>query len=283
MKNGLVLEGGGLRGLFSSGVMDVMMENGIKPDGIIGVSAGATFGCNYKSNQPGRALRYNIDFKDDPRFMGFRTLLKTGDLVSNEFSYHILPRELDVFDNETYTNNPMEFYVVCTNVETGEAVYKKIETMDDHNLDWLRASASLPALSRPVKIDGYTLLDGGMADSIPLAYFQGKGYERNIVILTQPLGFRKKKPSIMPIMKFLLRKTPVVAEALAKRHIMYNKELDYIAEQAKIGNTMLIYPDIELPIGRIEMNADKMRNVYNMGRKVGEEKLNAIKAFYNLG
>ncbi len=283
MKNGLVLEGGGLRGLFSSGVMDVMMENGIKPDGIIGVSAGATFGCNYKSNQPGRALRYNIDFKDDPRFMGFRTLLKTGDLVSNEFSYHILPRELDVFDNETYTNNPMEFYVVCTNVETGEAVYKKIDTMDDHNLDWLRASASLPALSRPVKIDGYTLLDGGMADSIPLAYFQGKGYERNIVILTQPLGFRKKKPSIMPIMKFLLRKTPVVAEALAKRHIMYNKELDYIAEQAKIGNTMLIYPDIELPIGRIEMNADKMRNVYNMGRKVGEEKLNAIKAFYNLG
>ncbi|MCQ2191725.1 MAG: patatin family protein [Paludibacteraceae bacterium] len=283
MKNGLVLEGGGLRGLFSSGVMDVMMENGIKPDGIIGVSAGATFGCNYKSNQPGRALRYNIDFKDDPRFMGFRTLLKTGDLVSNEFSYHILPRELDVFDNETYTNNPMEFYVVCTNVETGEAVYKKIDTMDDHNLDWLRASASLPALSRPVKIDGYTLLDGGMADSIPLAYFQGKGYERNIVILTQPLGFRKKKPSIMPIMKFLLRKTPVVADALAKRHIMYNKELDYIAEQAKIGNTMLIYPDIELPIGRIEMNADKMRNVYNMGRKVGEEKLNAIKAFYNLG
>lgn len=283
MKNGLVLEGGGLRGLFSSGVMDVMMENGIKPDGIIGVSAGATFGCNYKSNQPGRALRYNIDFKDDPRFMGFRTLLKTGDLVSNEFSYHILPRELDVFDNETYTNNPMEFYVVCTNVETGEAVYKKIDTMDDHNLDWLRASASLPALSRPVKIDGYTLLDGGMADSIPLAYFQGKGYGRNIVILTQPLGFRKKKPSIMPIMKFLLRKTPVVAEALAKRHIMYNKELDYIAEQAKIGNTMLIYPDIELPIGRIEMNADKMRNVYNMGRKVGEEKLNAIKAFYNLG
>lgn len=281
MKYGLVLEGGGLRGIFTTGITDVMMENGIEPDGIIGVSAGATFGCNYKSKQPGRALRYNINFKDDPRFMGFRSWWKTGDLVSNEFSYHILPRELDIFDNETYTKNPMEFYVVCTNVDNGEAVYKKLDTMDDHNLDWLRASASLPVVSKPVEIDGYRLLDGGMADSIPLAYFQSLGYEKNIVILTQPKGFKKKRPSIFPLLKVLLKKTPKIAEALCNRHIMYNRELDYIDEQEKLGNTLLIYPEDELPIGRVELNEEKMRNVYAMGRKMGEERLAEIKAFYN--
>lgn len=282
MKNGLVLEGGGLRGLFTAGILDVMMEHNIEPDGIIGVSAGATFGCNYKSKQPGRALRYNINFKDDPRYMGFKSLITTGDLVNNEFSYHTLPRELDVFDNETYRKNPTEFYVVCTNVDTGKAVYKRIDSMDDHHLDWLRASASLPVVSKPVSIDGYRLLDGGMADSIPLAYFQSIGYERNIVILTQPKGFKKKKPAIYPLMKLFLRKTPKIAEAMAKRHIMYNKELDYIDEQEKLGNTLLLYPDNELPIGRIEQNEKKMKNVYNMGRKLAEENIKKIKDFYGI-
>lgn len=281
MKNGLVLEGGGLRGLFTAGITDVMLENGIQPDGMIGVSAGATFGCNFKSKQSGRALRYNINFKDDPRYMGLRCFLKTGDLVSNEFSYHTLPKELDIFDNETFKNNPMEFYLVCTNVDTGGPVYRKIDSFDDHNLDWLRASASLPVVSKPVCIDGYRLLDGGMADSIPLAYFQSLGYDRNIVVLTQPQGFKKKRPSIYPLMKFALRKTPKIAEAMANRHIMYNKELDYLAEQEKLGNTLLIYPEDELPIGRIELNEAKMRNVYNMGRAACEERLDEIKRFYN--
>ncbi|MBR6042710.1 MAG: patatin family protein [Paludibacteraceae bacterium] len=280
MKKGLVLEGGGLRGLFTAGVIDVLIEQGIVADGMIGVSAGATFGCNYKSKQTGRALRYNIAFKDDPRYMGLRTLLKTGELVGNEFSYHILPRELDIFDNETFKNNPMEFYLVCTNVDTGEAVYRKIDSFDDHNLEWLRASASLPVVSKPVSIDGYRLLDGGMADSIPLAYFQSLGYDRNIVVLTQPHGFRKKRPAIYPLMKIALRKTPKIAEAMANRHIMYNKQLDYLAEQEKTGNTLLIYPEKELPIGRLEQNEAKMRNVYNMGRAVCEQRLDEIKRFY---
>lgn len=281
MKNGLVLEGGGLRGLFTAGVIDVLLENDIQADGMIGVSAGATFGCNYKSKQIGRTLRYNITFKDDPRYMGLRCLLKTGDLVSSEFSYHTLPRELDIFDNETFINNPMEFYLVCTNVDTGEAVYKKIESFDDHNLEWLRGSASLPVVSKPVCIDGYRLLDGGMSDSIPLAYFQSLGYDRNIVVLTQPQGFKKKRPSIYPLMKIALRKTPKIAEAMANRHIMYNRELDYLAEQEKLGNTLLIYPEDELPIGRIELNEEKMRNVYNMGREACLARLDEIKRFYN--
>ena len=135
MKKGLVLEGGGLRALFSAGVTDVMMENQIKFDGLIGVSAGATFGCNYKSGQIGRALRYNINFKDDPRYMSWRSFLKTGDLVGAEFSYHTLPNELDIFDYETFRQNPMEFHIVCTEAETGEPVYKQLDDMNSEGLD----------------------------------------------------------------------------------------------------------------------------------------------------
>lgn len=280
MKRGLVLEGGGLRGLFTAGIIDVLLENNITADGMVGVSAGATFGCNYKSKQPGRTLRYNIAFKDDPRYMGLRSFLKTGDWVGSEFCYHTLPQELDVFDNETFKQNPMEFFLVCTNVDTGEAVYRKIDSFDDHNLEWLRASASMPVVSKPVCIDGYRLLDGGMADSIPLAYLQSQGYDRNIVVLTQPHGFRKKRPAIYPLMKIALRKTPKIAEAMANRHIMYNAQLDYLAEQEKKGNTLLIYPEDELPIGRIELNEEKMRNVYNMGRTACENRLDEIKKFY---
>ncbi|MBO4331818.1 MAG: patatin family protein [Paludibacteraceae bacterium] len=280
MKRGLVLEGGGLRGLFTAGIIDVLLENNITADGMVGVSAGATFGCNYKSKQPGRTLRYNIVFKDDPRYMGLRSFLKTGDWVGSEFCYHTLPRELDVFDNETFEQNPMEFFLVCTNVDTGEAVYRKIDSFDDHNLEWLRASASMPVVSKPVCIDGYRLLDGGMADSIPLAFLQNQGYDRNIVVLTQPHGFRKKRPTIYPLMKIALRKTPKIAEAMANRHIMYNAQLDYLAEQEKKGNTLLIYPEDELPIGRIELNEEKMRNVYNIGRTACENRLDEIKKFY---
>ena len=184
MKKGLVLEGGGLRALFTAGVTDVMMENRIRFDGLIGVSAGATFGCNYKSEQPGRALRYNINFKDDPRYMSWRSFLKTGDLVGAEFSYHVLPNQLDIFDYETFRRNPMEFHVVCTDAETGEPVYKQLDDMTDEGLDWIRASASMPIVSRPVQLEGRKLLDGGIGNSIPLKHFQEIGYERNIVVLT---------------------------------------------------------------------------------------------------
>ena len=179
MKTGLVLEGGGMRGLFTAGVMDVMMEHGIRFDGIVGVSAGATFGCNYKSHQVGRVLRYNIRFKDDPRYMGLRSLLKTGDLVAAEFSYHTLPNELDVFDFEAYNADPAEFHVVCTDVLTGEPVYHRIDFMDDDGLEWIRASASMPLVSKPVNIDGKLLLTPARRrhqrfDSSPL--FSGAGF-----------------------------------------------------------------------------------------------------------
>ena len=282
MKKGLVLEGGGMRGLFTAGILDEMMENGIQPDGLIGVSAGATFGCNFKSKQPGRVLRYNLRFKDDPRYMGLRSFLKTGDYVNAEFGYHYMPKELDVFDIETFASNPMDFHIVCTDVDTGKPVYRRIGKFEYEEIEWVRASASLPVLTKPVNISGFRLLDGGMTDSIPLQYFQSQGYERNIVILTQPKGFKKTQPKIMPLLNVLLRKTPKVADAMATRHIMYNQQLDYISEQEKLGNTLLIYPEGELPIGRVEMNEAKMRRVYAIGREMAKQRMAEIKAFYSI-
>ena len=279
MKTGLVLEGGGMRGLFSAGVMDVMMEHGIRFDGIVGVSAGATFGCNYKSHQIGRVLRYNVRFKDDPRYMGLRSLLRTGDLVAAEFSYHTLPNELDVFDFDAYNRDPTEFHIVCTDALTGEPVYRQLNVMNDEGLEWIRASASMPLVSRPVSLGGRLLLDGGISDSIPLRYFQGQGFERNIVILTQPKGFFKKKTKLMPLFHLFMRPYPAIIRAMARRHLMYNEELSYLEEQERQGNILLIYPQDVLPIGRTEQDERKMRRVYAMGRTKAEEMLGEIQAF----
>lgn len=279
MKKGLVLEGGGLRALFSAGVTDVMMENNIQFDGLIGVSAGATFGCNYKSGQIGRALRYNITFKDDPRYMSWRSFWKTGDLVGAEFSYHILPAELDIFDNEAFRQNPMEFHIVCTDAETGEPIYKQLDDMDSEGLDWIRASASMPIVSRPVPLQGRKLLDGGIVNSIPLKHFQELGYERNIVVLTQPKGFFKKRTKLMPLFHLTMRKYPAIIKAMGRRHLMYNEQLRYLAEQEKKGNVLLIYPEDTLPIGRTEQNEEKMRKVYQMGRAAAEKRLQEIRNF----
>jgi predicted patatin/cPLA2 family phospholipase len=283
MKTGLVLEGGGMRGLFTAGVMDVMMENGIRFDGIVGVSAGASFGCNYKSHQVGRVLRYNVRFKDDPRYMGLRSLLRTGDLVAAEFSYHTLPKELDVFDFEAYNNDPAEFHVVCTDVETGEPVYHRLDQMNDEGLEWIRASASMPLVSKPVSIGGKLLLDGGISDSIPLRYFQEQGFERNLVILTQPKGFYKKKTKLMPLFHLFASRYPAIVEAMSRRHLMYNEELAYLEEQERLGQILLIYPQDALPIGRTEQNEQKMRHIYAMGRAKAEEMLPQIQAFVKLG
>ena len=279
MKTGLVLEGGGMRGLSTSGFLDVLMGAGIRFDGMIGVSAGATFGCNFKSHQAGRALRYNLRFIGDSRYMGWRTLLRTGDLVAAEFSYHTMPTQLDVFDAQTFEAEPMEFHVVCTDVDTGEPVYKQLSHVDYDCMEWIRASASMPIVSRPVELEGKRLLDGGIADSIPLRHFQQLGYTRNVVVLTQPKGFLKKRTRLMPILRVMCRKQPAIVSAMARRHEMYNAQLAYLQEQEQLGNILLIHPADTLPIGRTEQNAKKMHLVYDMGCAEAERRLQEIRNF----
>lgn len=279
MKQGIVLEGGGLRGIFTAGILDAMMEEGITFDGMIGVSAGALFGCNFKSGQIGRALRYNILLKDDPRYMGWRTLLKTGSIVSDHFSYHVVPFEIDVFDAEAFRKNPMDFWMVSTDIENGVPVYHKMDEFTHHELEWMRASASMPAVSTPVCIDGKVMLDGGITDSIPLKKFQELGYERNVVVLTQPLGYFKKPFKPIWVFKTFCRKYPQVAECMRRRHLMYNAQLEYLMEQEKLGNTLLIYPEEPLRIGRTEQNEAKLRRVHALGYKQAKDIMPKIKEF----
>ena len=273
MKRGLVLEGGAMRGMFTSGILDVMMEASLEPDGLIGVSAGAAFGCNYKSRQPGRALRYNKRFARDKRYCSWLSWLKTGDLYNAEFGYHIIPKEYDVFDDKSFETNPMEFFAVCTDVDTGLPIYKKLEEGTPLTYDWIRASASMPLASRVVELEGKKVLDGGVADSIPLEYFESIGYDTNVVILTQPEGYVKEHNPFMPLMRIALRKYPKMIEAIDKRHIMYNRQLEYVRQAEKEGRCLVIRPEEKLPIGHISHDPDEMQRVYDIGVECGKKNL----------
>ena len=279
MKKGLILEGGAMRGMFTSGVLDVFLENGIEFDGAIGVSAGATFGCNFKSKQIGRAIRYNKRFSHDWRYCSFRSMIFTGDLYGADFCYNKLPNELDIFDTETYRKNPMEFYCVASDCVTGEPVYKKLETCDANDLTWMRASASMPLASSVVEVDGYKLLDGGITDSIPLKYFESQGYNRNVVILTQPREFQKKPASLMGLMRLMLKKYPKLVDAMSRRHITYAEETSYVFSKADRGEVFVICPKESLGISRTEKDPDELQRVYDEGRRTALELLPKLRTF----
>lgn len=279
MKTGLILEGGAMRGLFTAGVMDVLMEHGVTFDGMIGVSAGAAFGCNFKSGQIGRVLRYNTRFCADPRYCGLRSLRKTGDLYNADFCYGEVPLKYDLFDFDAYERNPMAFWVVCTDVETGQALYHEQKTRQDHQFDWLRASASMPLAARIVEIEGKKLLDGGIADSIPVRFFEQIGYERNVVVLTQPLGYRKKPNRALPLIRRAYRAYPRLVQALEQRHLVYNETLAEIARQEAEGRLLVLRPEVPLPVTRIEKDPDKLRAAHAAGVAVATRRLPELKAF----
>ena len=273
------MEGGAMRGMFTAGVCDVLLENGISFDGAIGVSAGATFGCNFKSKQIGRAIRYNKRFSHDWHYCSFRSLLFTGDLYGADFCYNVLPNKLDLFDYESYRSNPLAFYAVASDCKTGKPVYKELKNCDESDLTWMRASASMPLVSRVVKIDGYELLDGGMTDSIPLKAFEEMGYEKNLVILTQPRDFIKRPSSALRLMRFALKKYPKLFEAMLHRHENYNKQKEYVFAQESAGKALVLCPARSLGISRTEKNPDELQRVYDSGRLCAQEKLSKIRDF----
>ncbi len=279
MKYGLVLEGGAMRGLFTAGVIDVLMENDIFFDGAVGVSAGAAFGCNYKSNQPGRVIRYNTRFCRDKRYCSLRSLMKTGDMFGARFCYHEIPEKLDLFDFEAYRASPMEFYVVCTDVDSGKPIYHRCDKMNGSELEWLRASASMPMAAKIVRIDERNMLDGGISDSVPLKFMENSGYKRNVVILTQPRNYIKNKNKLMPLLRMSYRKYPELLKTMEKRHKMYNEELEYVRRAEGEGRALVIAPNDKLPIKRVEHNPDVIREVYRMGRRAANQRLAEVRKF----
>lgn len=278
MKTGIVMEGGAMRGMFTCGVLDVLMEEGITFDGAIGVSAGATFGCNLKSGQIGRALRYNKKYCADKRYHSISSLITTGDIYNVDFCYEKLPYELDKWDLDSFQKNPMEFYCVATDVVTGKPVYYKCEKGDRKDIKWIQASASMPLVSRPVEIDGGLYLDGGISDSIPLKFMEEKGYDKILVIETQPKDYVKGKQKYMALVRLLLRKYPGMIKAMEDRYLMYNEEKRYIREKEEKGEIEVIRPLEPLNISPIEKDPQELERVYQLGRAEGQKYIGRRKA-----
>ena len=273
------MEGGAMRGMFTCGVIDVFMENGITFDGAVGISAGAVFGCNYKSRQIGRPLRYNKNYCNDKRYCSVSSLIKTGDLYNADFCYRELPNELDPFDTDAFEKDPMVFYVGATDVKTGKCIFHKCSDGKQEDIQWMRASASMPLVSKIVKIGNEQLLDGGIADSIPLKFMESEGYDRNVVILTQPKGYAKSKNKLMPLIRILLKDYPLMVDTMEKRHVMYNHEVKDIETKEARGQVFVIRPPESLHIGRIEKDPNELQRVYEIGRKEALKNLKAMKAF----
>lgn len=278
-KTGLVLEGGAMRGMYTAGVLDVLMEEQLQADGVIGVSAGAVFGCNYKSGQIGRALRYNLRFCGDKRYGTVKSLLKTGDIYDVDLCYHQIPEQLDPFDNKAFRENPVPFYVVCTDVHTGKPVYHLCTDCGPEDLKWMQASASMPLVSKVVQAGGRELLDGGIADSIPVMWFRRQGYRKNLVVLTRPEGYRKKKPRFQGGITLLMHRYPNLAKAMKRRYLVYNRTLEQLAVLEQQGEVMVLRPSRLIEVSRLEKDPQKLKALYELGRSDTKKQLENIRSF----
>lgn len=278
MKTGFVLEGGAMRGIYTAGVLDVFMEEGIQVDGVAGVSAGAIHGASYVSGQPGRNLRYHKTYCRDWRFMSFRSWLLTGDMVGYEFCYDTIPYQLDPFDFKKFAESKTEFFAGVTNVETGGAELLS-SRVEKEMLANIHASASLPVVSKIVEIGDRKYLDGGISDSIPSEAFRRIGYDRQIVVLTRPEGYRKSPEKLMTVIRKQYRKYPKFVEACKRRYLVYNETVDKLEEAGKKGDIILIRPSERIPIKRTEKNPKVVQAQYDLGRKDAFEQLEAVKEY----
>lgn len=276
-RTGLVLEGGGMRGIYTAGVLDVFMEHGISLDGVIGVSAGAIHGCCYVSGQAGRSIRYYKKYCNDKRFMSFYNMIRTGDMVDEQFCYHELPEKLDLFDYEAFQKSEIRYHVTCSNVETGKAEYLQVTDLRSQ-VDLLRASASLPYVSRIVEFEGKKLLDGGCTDSIPVSAFMKMGYGRNVVVMTRCKDY-VKEPEHGGLASAYYRKYPQFAAALKKRYKMYNNTRKLIRRLEEEGRAFVISPAEELGMSRTCRDPQEIQRVYDAGRQDAVRQLGNLEVF----
>ncbi len=274
----LVLEGGGMRGIFTAGVLDAFMENNIEFKRIFAVSAGACHACSFLSGQKKRAYNVGVDYLDNKHYCSLYSLLTTGDLFGAKFVYDEIPNKLNLYDYDAFNKNETEFYATVTNVETGEPEYIRISDMRK-DIVYVRASSSLPLVSKIVKVDGKKYLDGGIADSIPVKHSQKTGSPKSVVVLTQHRGYKKEPSSTSKLIKLLYAKYPKFAKKACDRYLMYNDTLDYIEAEEKKGKLFVIRPDAPLKIGRIEKNKEALTEVYLAGYKKCIDVMEKLKEF----
>lgn len=277
MKTLLILEGGGLRAIYTAGVLDCFLKNNIKVDAVIGVSAGALFGINYLSKQQGRVIRYTLENANNKDYMGISSWIKTGNIMNKDFCFNKLIYETDPFDFKTFNKSKIEFYVTVTNVETGKAEYKRINDIEE-DMEYLRASGSMPIVSKIVKVNGKKYLDGGISDSVPIKWGLKNGYKRIIVVETRPKTYRKKKSKLLPY-KILYKDYPRLVKTVKERYNIYNKTKTYIEALEEENRVFVIRPTEYIKIKRIENNKDKIQEMYRLGLKDANERLKELKKY----
>lgn len=261
---GLVLEGGGMKGVYTAGVLDFFLDKGIEFSGVYGVSAGACSMCSYLSKQRGRALDVTVDYLDTKRYCSLRSLLTTGDLFNVEMCYHLIPDYLSPYDHETFQAYEGKAYSVATDIVTGRPEYFRIRDMKA-DIDKIRASASLPLVSRNVRINGRFYLDGGISDAIPLQKSVMDGNRKNVVVMTKEIGYVRKPATQLGLIKARYLKYPKVYELMSERHINYNNQVAYIERQQENGQAFVIRPKHASSVGRVEKDIEKLKELYRQG------------------
>lgn len=282
VKSGLILEGGGMRGVYTAGVLDYFMEQNLYFSDCYGVSAGACHLCSYLSGQKGRAYHVFVDYLKDKNYCSLRTLITTGDLFNVKMCYDTIPNQLAPYDYDAFCQYEGRAYAVVTNLLTGKAEYKPLREMH-RDMVAVRASASLPLVSQNVYIDGIPYLDGGIADSIPIIRSLKDGNKKNVVIMTKEIGYRRKPTSHMEAIKVRYHKYPALVRDMARRHIDYNRTLDFIEEHQKKGHIFVIRPKVNPNVGRIEKNEAKLKTLYEMGYEDAKESFEDLKKYLKLG
>jgi len=277
MSIGLVLEGGAMRGMYTAGVLDVFLDNDIKVDGVVGVSAGVLFGVNYLSKQRGRVIRYNKKYVGDERYMGMKSLIKTGNVINKDFAFYEVPIKLDVFDQETYGKSGVDFYATITNVETGKPEYVKVENVFEQ-MEVLRATSAMPLLSEFIEWDGKKYLDGGISDSIPVNKCKELGYDKIIVVLTRPIEYRKK-PGKNRLAKLMYRKYPNLVDAICNRYKFYNEMVERVIDMENKKEIFVIRPTRTVQLKRIEKDPEKLQEMYDLGVEDCKKKIEGLRAF----
>ena len=277
-KTTLILEGGGMRGLYSAGILDTFMKNNINVDTVYGVSAGALFGLNYKSHQIGRALRYNLKYANNKNYMGLHSLITTGNIMNKEFCFNKLVYELDKLDFETYKKSPVDFYAVVTNLQTGKAEYIKIDDAEK-DIEYFRASGSMPFVSKPIEIGENFYLDGGISDPVPFRRVLETGAEKIIVVLTRPAGYRKKNIHPRAFYKLFYKKFPNFVEAGCNRYKTYNETMDLIEKYEAEKKIIVLRPSKIMKVKRVEKDTNKLQSMYDLGILDCMNKLEEIKEY----
>lgn len=277
-KTSLILEGGGMRGLYTSGVLDYFLEQNLEFDFVYGVSAGSINGANFVSKQKGRSLATFTDYINYKNYSGLGVFLKTGNYFNTSFVYDDIPNKLNLFDYDTFSQSKTKFYAVVSNLKSGKAEYILCDDLHTQ-MDYIQASASLPLISKAVEINGEKYLDGGICDSIPLQKSIRDGNEKNIVVLTRPLGYKKPAAKNLALLRQIYKNYPLFYTALANRHNMYNRQLQYILNAEKEGKAFVIRPEKPLAVARLEKNKYKLYNLHNLGYQQAKQLMPQIKEY----